>query len=386
MRVIHIVPAIAEEGSGPSYSVVRLCESLIEVGADVTLAAMNLSATRSSPPFVRLFPMGLGPRRAGRSPKMYRWLKNEVAGGSVDVLHSHGMWQMNAAYPGWAAQGHGAQLIVSPRGAFSRWAMAYGSRVKRLFWPLVQRPALAHASCFHTTAEAEYDDIRRLGFRQPVALLPNAVDVPPVPGKPTSGARTLLFLGRVHPVKGIDILLHAWSQVMERHPEWRLSIVGTDAAYGAQDRYLEMMKALTATLGLKRVQYGNPCYGEGKWAAYREADLFVLPTHSESFGMTVAESLAAGTPVIVTKGAPWKGLTTHQSGWWIDLGVEALVGALEQAMCQPRTDLAQLGANGRQWMIDEFSWHSVAAKMALTYQWLTRGGDIPAWVTTDRST
>src|ERR1700722_6606136 len=102
MRVIHIVPAIAEEGSGPSYSVVRLCESLIEVGEDVTLAAMDLSATRFSPPFVRLFPMGLGPRRAGRSPKMYRWLKNEVAGGSVEVLHSHSMWQMNAAYP-WRA-------------------------------------------------------------------------------------------------------------------------------------------------------------------------------------------------------------------------------------------------------------------------------------------
>src|SRR5688572_5999416 len=105
MRVIHVVPAISDEGSGPSYSVVRLCESLIEVGQDLTLAAMDLSGTRAPAPSVRLFPLGVGPRRAGRSPKMCRWLKAEVAGGSVDVLHSHGMWQMNSAYPGWAVEG-----------------------------------------------------------------------------------------------------------------------------------------------------------------------------------------------------------------------------------------------------------------------------------------
>ena len=383
MRVIHVVPAISEEASGPSYSVAKLCESLIEVGEDVTLAAMDLSGTRTSAPFVRLFPMGLGPRRAGRSPKMCRWLKDEVAGGSVDVLHNHGMWQMNSAYPGWAAKGQGAKLIVSPRGAFSRWAMAHGSGFKRVFWPLVQRPALAHASCFHTTAEAEYDDIRRLGFKQPVAFIPNAVDVLPLLPKPLTEARTLLFLGRIHPIKGIDILLHAWSQVMERHREWRLSIVGTDAGYGDNGRYLEKMTTLAAALGLKRVHFKGPLYGEAKWAAYREADLCVLPTRSESFGMTVAESLAAGTPVIVTTAAPWRGLETHQSGWWIAIGLDPLVAALENAMRHSRHQLAQRGENGRQWMAAEFSWRPVALKMDLTYRWLTRGGEVPTWVTTD---
>ena len=155
MRVIHAVAAISAEGSGPSYSVVRLCESLRDVGEDVTLAAMELSAAPSPPRFVRLFPIGRGPLRAGRSPQMCRWLRSEVARGSVDVLHSHSMWQMNSVYPAWAAKGQDTKLVVSPRGAFSRWAMAHGSRFKRLFWPLVQRPALAHASCFHTTAETD---------------------------------------------------------------------------------------------------------------------------------------------------------------------------------------------------------------------------------------
>jgi glycosyltransferase involved in cell wall biosynthesis len=383
MRVIHVVPAISEEASGPSYSVVRLCESLIDVGEDVTLAAMDLSEGRSRPSFVRLFPVGLGPRRAGRSPKMWRWLESEVAGGSIDVLHSHGMWQMNSAYPGWAAKGQRAKLMVSPRGAFSQWSMRHGSRLKRLFWPLVQRPALSHASCFHTTAEAEYDDIRRLGFRQPVALIPNAVDVPPMLHRPPSDARTLLFLGRIHTTKGVDILLHAWSQVMARFPEWRLSIVGTDTGYGGNGRYLEQMKTLAVTLGLERVQFSNPSYGDAKWAAYREADLFVLPTRSESFGMTVAESLAAGTPVIVTTGAPWNGLETHQCGWWIEPGVESLVAAVENAMRQSPRELALRGENGRQWMMADFSWPRVAEKMDRTYQWLTGRSEVPEWVTTD---
>ena len=187
----------------------------------------------------------------------------------------------------------------------------------------------------------------------------------------------------IHPKKGVDILLHAWSQVMERHTEWRLSIVGTDAAYGAKSDHLERMKTLAATLGLKRVQFSDPSYGEAKWAVYREADLFVLPTHSENFGMTVAESLAAGTPVIATKGAPWESLEAHQSGWWINVGIESLVVALENAMQHSRRELAERGENGRQWMESEFSWRSVAEKMDLTYRWLTGRGDLPAWVTTD---
>ena len=169
---------------------------------------------------------------------------------------------------------------------------------------------------------------------------------------------------------------------MARHPEWRLSIVGTDAGYGGKGRYLEQMKSLAATLGLKRIQFSEPSYGAEKWATYREAELFVLPTHSESFGMTVAESLASGTPVIVTTGAPWRGLDAHQSGWWIDLGIEPLVAALENAMRLSRCELAGRGENGRQWMAADFSWRTVARKMDLTYQWLLHGGDVPGWVTT----
>jgi glycosyltransferase involved in cell wall biosynthesis len=293
------------------------------------------------------------------------------------------MWQMNAVYPGWAARSGKTKLVVSPGGAFSTWAMNYGSRVKRIFWPLLQRPALVRASCFHATAEAEYEDIRRLGFQQPVAIVRHGIDVPVFEKRPPRDFRTLLFLGRFHPVKGIDVLLNAWAGVMDCFPDWQLLVVGTDMGYRKQGGYLEKMKALAAKLKLKRVNFADPLYGEAKLSAYREADLFVLPSHSESFGMTVAEALAAGTPAIVTKGAPWHGLETHRSGWWIDIGVDALVACLKEAMAQSPDELARRGINGREWMIREFLWQTVGSKMDQTYHWLIAGGEIPSWVRMD---
>lgn len=380
MRVIHVVPAITEEASGPSYSVVRLSQSLIETGEDITLAALDWSPLPSMPAFIKVFPLGAGPRRLGRSPAMARWLIGETTAGRVNVVHNHGMWQMNAIYPARAVKGRRTKLVISPRGAFSAWAMNHGSRLKRILWPLIQRPAILQAACFHATAESEYEDIRRLGFKHPVAIIPNGIDVPEFAQKRTRDFRTLLFLGRIHPKKGLDILLNAWAAVMDRFPDWQLLVVGTDTGYGAQGGYLAQLMALTAKLKLKRVEFAEPLYGEAKLSAYREADLFVLPTHSENFGMTVAEALAAGTPAIVTKGAPWQGLQTSGSGWWIDIGVDALAASLAEAMAESSDKLAQRGLNGREWMIREFSWRKLGQKMDQTYRWLIAGGEHPAWV------
>ena len=109
-------------------------------------------------------------------------------------------------------------------------------------------------------------------------------------------------------------------------------------------------------------------------------DLFVLPTLSENFAITVAEALAAGTPVIATKGAPWHGLEREDCGWWIDHGVEPLVAALAKAMTMQREALQAMGAKGRAWMARDFSWDRVANDMLDVYRWLLAGGEPPRTV------
>ena len=380
-RLVHIVPAVSNEASGPSYSVVRLCESLIARDALVTLAALDWAKQGSDLPFLKTFRVASGPRRLGRSPQMKRWLHEQAEAGSVDLLHNHSLWMMPNVYPAPVARRHGIPLLVSPRGTLSNWAMRHGTPLKRAFWPLVQRPALDATTCFHATALSEYEDIRRLGFRQPICIIPNGVDIPSFEEPLHGSTQTLLFLGRIHPKKGLDVLLRAWGAVSPRFPGWNLRIAGPD-----NEGYLDRMRAMATELRLMRVDFVGPIYGQAKFEAYRAAQLFVLPTHSENFGLTVAEALASGAPAIVTKGAPWGGLVSHGAGWWIDIGVEPLVSCLETALQLSPQALRSMGARGRQWMQNEYSWTEVARKTSETYRWLLEGSSLatkPDWVGLD---
>lgn len=372
MTIVHTVNAIAAEASGPSYSVRRLCESLQALGENVTLATLDWAPVASSPAFLRMFSLGLGPRRIGRSPLMARWLREQAALGQLKLLHMHGLWMMPSVYPGQVAREYGIPLIAAPRGTLSDYAFRSGSVAKRVFWPLQQRPALVAAACFHATAEAEYHDIRRMGFRQPVAIIPNAVDLPAITESRNSGLRTLLYLGRLHPEKGVDTLLAAWKEVYREFPGWQLRIVGPDiAGYGGQ------LKAYAESHRLQRVHFSGPKYGADKMEAYCEAEIYALVSPSENFGMSVAEALAAGTPAIVSKGAPWGGLAERHAGWWVEHDADAIVACLRDALRRSPEELAQMGLRGRQWMSEDYSWSSVAHRTVETYRWLLDGGPRP---------
>ena len=378
MRVIQVVASIREEASGISYSVRRLCESLIATGTNVRLASLDGAPVPHLPGYLRSFPLGWGPRRLGVSSRMRRWLEDEAASGGIDIIHNHSLWRMPNVYAGIVCRRGRCHLVVSPQGTLSPWALGQKRLQKKIFWRLLQRRAVAAAACFHATAESEFEDIRRLGFRQPVCILPNGVDLPPVEQKSDGGRRRLLFLGRIHPNKGVDILLRAWQAVARRFPDWELHVAGPD-----NGGYLAEMQVLAAQLRLERLVFCGPLYGDGKWQAYSDANVFVLPTHSESFGMTVAEALAAGTPVIVTHGAPWAGLAEHGAGWWIEIGVDPLVACLEQALSTAPQRLREMGRVGREWMKRDFSWDRIGPQFLATYRWVLDGGETPVWVRLD---
>jgi glycosyltransferase involved in cell wall biosynthesis len=283
---------------------------------------------------------------------------------------------MPNVYPGCARRAGDVRLVISPRGTVSEWAWNHHRGRKWVMWRLLGQGSAMHAAdAFHATSEEEYMDLRRLGFRQPVCVLPNGIDVPPPAAKPAGERRTLLYLGRIHKKKGIDLLLKAWAAVEPRFPQWDLVIAGPD-----DGGWLAQYQALAVELKLARVTFPGPVYGQKKLALYRAAHLYVLPTHSDNYAMTVAEALAAGTPAIVTRGAPWAGLVAHGAGWWIDIGFEPLVAALEEALALPDARLGEMGCRGREWMARDFSWEGIGRQMAAFYEWLTGGCVLPKCV------
>src|SRR5205823_263559 len=139
---------------------------------------------------------------------------------------------------------------------------------------------------------------------------------------------------RIHPIKGLDILLHAWQKISESHPDWRLRIIGP-----SENGHSDSLRRFVAEQRLRRVSIEGALYGEEKSRVLESASLFVLPSRSENFGMAVAEALAAGVPAITTKGTPWRELQSEDCGWWIDHGMDSLAAALSTAMTLPASRL-----------------------------------------------
>ena len=372
----QIVASFANEAAGPSYTVRRLAESLTERGirSDVLSVGDSPSDSGAERVFSARFSQVPVVRRLLVSPT----LRTAVAEASKEgaVLHSHGLWLMPNVYPGLIAKRQGSPLIVSPRGMLGPAALNFSRIKKKVFWSIAQGPALLSVSCFHATAPEEAEDIRAFGLRSPIAVIPNGIDVPPntisrnhlLLGEP----RTLLHLGRIHPKKGIERLLQAWARLEPVHPDWNLRIVGPDEGGHTND-----LRYLSQQLRLSRVTFDGPLFASEKQAAYQHADLFVLPTMHENFGMVVAEALAAGTPVVSSTGAPWRGLVENGCGWWVNNDPASLTAALDEAMRRSPKELNAMGEKGRDWMCRDFSWARVARQMEEVYLWCIGRGDRP---------
>jgi glycosyltransferase involved in cell wall biosynthesis len=381
LRVIHTIASTEQEASGPSYSVPRLATEQARFGHHVELITTGAGGVERIDGYRHSrFPQDLARVPVVRSMVLSSATQAALreAARRADIIHNHGLWLMPNVYCAQAAKAAGLPLVMAPRGMLGPGALQFSRWKKRLFWLLLQRRAAESVACWHATSEKEYEDIRGFGLRQPVAIVENGIDLPPPPEHAESPEKRVLYLGRVHPKKGIENLVAAWSKLEPQFPEWSLDIAGPDeGGHGAT------LRAQARKFQCRRIGFLGPVLGEEKFALYRRAGLFVLPTRDENFGMTVAEALSVGTPVICTKGAPWSGLGENGCGWWIDHGVEPLAEALRIAMSLPPERRQEMGAGGREWMGRDFSWSSIARRMAELYGWLAGAGDRPTFVHAD---
>lgn len=386
--VIHTVGSLRKSAGGPTRTVTALCGELGKLGARVDLLSQDYRGAPDDepvlPPADRVSTRLAAAYRLPKtrfifSPSFRSLLRQRCRPSSGVIVHDHGLWLPTNHAAAAVARQLDIPLMVSTRGMLEPWALSYRAWKKRWAWRLYQRRDLQSARVLHATAEREAENLRRLGLRQPIAVIPNGVDFPVLPerSRRPESPRIALFLGRIHPVKGLVELVEAWR--IARPAGWKAILAGPNE--GGHRRVVE---EAIGRAGLENCfEWVGAVDGEDKMALYRRADLFLLPSFTENFGVVVAEALACGVPAITTKGTPWEGLLTHRCGWWIDIGVEPLAAVLREAMNLPPDTLRDMGQRGRVYVEQHFGWPGIAQQMLSVYQWVLGQGERPACVMTD---
>lgn len=356
MRVVHIVKTLAEVYGGPARSVQGLVAGLEANGIEAWLVTFD----ESPEPWVK----GVTHYCSIKGNVKANMLKliDEI---KPDLIQTHDLWMPKLHLCAVAARARGIPYIITPRGSLEIWSL------KQKWWKkypalwTYQGYDLRHALAIHTTADSEREQVQKFCGETPTFFSTNGVNLPetlPEWNRHADGFRRAVFISRIHKKKGLINLVHAWVQT--RPKGWKMEIVGTNA-----DGYQEVIEKEVKSCGIEAdFIFTGPLADGKKWDAYRRADLFILPTHSENFGIVVAEALYAGLPVITTKGAPWADLESTKSGWWVEVGVEPLARALREATLCSDEFRCEMGERGHKLIADHYSWRGIAAGLKNIYR------------------
>ena len=365
-RVFHFVARINCEASGPSQTVPNLAKySEIAGGGDVVHFLCTLDNCRKNnihPRQINLGHFDIG-HNFSFSFGLFKLLSALLFSAKkmrLKLVHIHGVWGVIPLFVPIICVIKGIPYIVSPRGSLSTWAMGSGSIVKKFLWPM-QYQLYKRASLFHTTSRLETFEVKQFFGKAKCVEIPNGVDLGVYKGfvgtrsnlKIDTGIkRTLVFMSRLHPKKGLDELLEVWPSVSRAFPEWCLLICGLG------DRsYTERVKRMISSMN-SSCRFVGPVFGKEKMEILSGSDLMILPTYSENFGVVVAESLGVGTPVIVGENTPWKYID-GKYGFVCKANTTSIRSALRAAFSTSPKELQEMGFRGRQHVIENFCWDRI---------------------------
>lgn len=328
-----------------------------------------------------------GPRGFGYSPDLAR----HVMESGADVLHLHALWM----YPSLLARRWGTRrnrpYLVTPNGMLEPWALANSRWKKRIAASIYEKGMLAGATCLQANTQKELEDFRAYGLRNPVAIIPNGVDLPadiPVVAD-RQGRRTLLFLGRLHPKKGLPEALRAWRQAGRAIEDWQLLIAGWD-----QGGHELELKGICDDLGIRHqsvpadqwiagqgkqdaeVVFAGPAFGDDKAGLFALADAFILPSLSEGLPMAVLEAWSYGLPVMMTPECNLPNGFDMGAAILIETHADSISRALS-CLREDSGDLKAMGQKGRQLVRECYTWSEVARQLHAVYQWMTGESSAP---------
>jgi glycosyltransferase involved in cell wall biosynthesis len=385
MRILHVIPALGSVYGGPSKSVVELVQTIGSFGISVDIVATNANgATQLDVPFhtwiseksyrIQYFPYwDLLDYKISLS--LTQWLFQHVA--DYDLVHTHAIFSYPVLPAYWACKWHRIPYVVTPHGMLEPWALSYKARKKRFYYSLFEKPALQRASAIQMLASTEAERIKALNLKAPTVIIPNGIhrqDFETLPDPElfyqrfpnVRNKKLILFLGRVDPKKGLDLLAIAFAKVYAQFPQTHLIVAGPNNV-----GFLPTAQSYFAQAGcLDAVTFTGMLTGSLKYAALAAASLYIAPSYSEGFSISVLEAMASELPCVITTGCNFPEAAAAQAAHVVDINADEIALALIQCLSNPQ-QAEEMGQCARQLIFEYYIWESIAGKMMEVYTSIT---------------
>jgi len=386
MHIAHVMPTLAEWYGGPVNTVLNLGAAQHEIGIKVSYWATGDEETRRRLAKihgdVRLFNTHW-PQGWFRSPELVRKLTEQIA--SFDLIEVHGFWEYTVFTAARIARRADIPYVICPVGVFTH-PWRYRTLKKRLYSVLIGNRTLKGAACLHVASEMEAEGCREAGLQTPITIIPNGINPKAFETLPNpeeaenrwpmlKDRQVILFLSRIGQEKGLDQYIPAMKDLLDGGglSDTLFVIAGSD-----YKGYLVTVKDLLERYNLETyVFFPGMVRGREKLALYARADVFVLPSYSENYGIVVAEALACGTPVVTTTCTPWKELLDADAGRWVAPERGPLAEALRELLKMPKEKRKAMGHRGRKLVFEGHTWENAARKLQTVYQCILEGKEIP---------
>jgi len=382
MKILMVVPAIGDVYGGPSKCVVEIAQALANLGIEVDLVTTNANGSEKLNVPLNTWISGSnyrvqyfsfwGLQDYKISISLTQWLFQNIK--DYELVHTNAIFSFPVLPAYWACQKYNVPYLVTPHGMLEPWALSYKARKKQLYYSLLEKPALQQASAIQMLASTEAERVKPLNLKAPIVVIPNGIhhqDFETLPSPelfykqfPETREKTLvLFLARIDPKKGLDLLAKAFTKVQAQFPNAHLVIAGPDNI-----GYLAKVKELFTEAGcLDMVTFTGMLTGSVKYAALNAASAFVAPSYSEGFSMSVLEAMASGLPCVITTGCNFPEAGTANAAYVVNIDAEEIADALIKCLKDPDQSKA-IGDRARQLILKEYTWDQVASKLVQVYE------------------
>jgi len=378
MRCMSVVGGMYSETNGVTRILCDLANAMVREGTPVTVYTASCKGGTPAkhllmPPAKCVWTTGKWLGALSYAPKLRHLIDQAMP--DSDVVHTHSLWMLPNHYASKSAYRYKKPVVFTAHGIFEPWALRRSYWKKRPVAWWWQDRDLHQAACIHVNSHQEIAGVKQYGLKNPIAVVPNGVDLSPFNQMPARdafresfpqlhGKRVALFLSRLHPKKGLAHLIQAWKRVAADHADWHLLLAGPDNGYEAESR-----RAVADLMLQNSVTFTGPLQGRRKIEAYATADVFVLPSFSEGFAMAILEAMAASLPVLITPGCNFSEVLKANAGVIVNPTVASTEVGLRTLMEMSDQQRKEMGLRGRRLIEQSYTWEIIARQMIALFSW-----------------